>query len=150
MMLRSAAAAVSALKRSFAADRFMVARAFCAGSERQKGTVKWFDRTKGWGFIVPSGEAAVNGPNEHDIFVHYSEVREPAPLPTRAARGRRSAAPTPAPARERARPAMKTSASWAYIPTRSLWQMKICADFPLSRDRGAPRRGRGRGVLRRP
>lgn len=34
--------------------------------DRQRGTVKWFSREKGWGFIqLQSGE---------DIFVHHSDV----------------------------------------------------------------------------
>jgi len=31
------------------------------------GTVKWFDPKKGFGFIV--------GPQEQDVFVHYSQIR---------------------------------------------------------------------------
>jgi len=35
-------------------------------SDRQKGTVKWFDNAKGYGFIVsPAGE---------DVFVHYRVI----------------------------------------------------------------------------
>lgn len=36
------------------------------GMDRQRGTVKWFSREKGWGFIqLENGE---------DIFVHHSDV----------------------------------------------------------------------------
>jgi len=35
--------------------------------ERTKGTVKWFNGSKGYGFITPE-----EGP---DVFVHYSEIK---------------------------------------------------------------------------
>ena len=34
------------------------------------GTVKWFNKKKGYGFIEPEAE------NEKDIFVHISAVKE--------------------------------------------------------------------------
>ena len=35
-------------------------------SERKRGTVKWFDNAKGYGFIIdPAG---------HDVFVHYRTI----------------------------------------------------------------------------
>ena len=35
---------------------------------RTIGVVKWFNNTKGYGFITQSGEA--------DVFVHYSSIQE--------------------------------------------------------------------------
>jgi CspA family cold shock protein len=36
-------------------------------SERENGVVKWFNNTKGYGFIMRE--------NGDDVFVHYSEIR---------------------------------------------------------------------------
>ena len=39
----------------------------CIVAERQTGTVKWFNATKGYGFITPDEGS--------DVFVHYSGIR---------------------------------------------------------------------------
>jgi cold shock protein len=63
-------------------------------AERTTGTVKWFDETKGYGFITPE-----NG--DKDCFVHRSSVKNGTPLVegkrvefeiTKDERGRRAAA----------------------------------------------------------
>jgi len=36
--------------------------------ERITGTVKWFSRVKGYGFIQPDGEG------QEDVFVHFSAL----------------------------------------------------------------------------
>lgn len=44
------------------------------GANRQYGTVKWFDATKGFGFILPSTNPSL------EIFVHKSKIRFANPM----------------------------------------------------------------------
>ncbi|HOA22376.1 MAG TPA: cold-shock protein [Aggregatilineales bacterium] len=37
-------------------------------SDRIRGTVQWFNNTKGYGFIAPED-------GSKDVFVHYSEIQ---------------------------------------------------------------------------
>lgn len=37
---------------------------------RQQGTVKWFNNSKGYGFIAPATEG------EKDLFVHFSAIQD--------------------------------------------------------------------------
>jgi len=39
------------------------------GNDRALGTVQWFSRVKGYGFIRPDEQV------EGDVFVHYSSIR---------------------------------------------------------------------------
>lgn len=40
-------------------------------SDRITGTVKWFNETKGYGFIAPDG-------GSQDVFVHYTAIQSDA------------------------------------------------------------------------
>jgi CspA family cold shock protein len=39
-----------------------------AEQQRIQGTVRWFSRVKGYGFIQPDGQ-------EKDVFVHFSAIK---------------------------------------------------------------------------
>jgi CspA family cold shock protein len=39
-----------------------------AEQQRLQGTVRWFSRVKGYGFIQPDGQ-------DKDVFVHFSAIR---------------------------------------------------------------------------
>lgn len=45
----------------------------------QVGTVKWFNTTKGYGFITPDHQGSDHGHRDNksnDVFVHISEVEK--------------------------------------------------------------------------
>ncbi|MGC9335353.1 MAG: cold-shock protein [Anaerolineae bacterium] len=50
-------------------DEVMLSVGVEAGPEDglAQGTVKWFSRMKGWGFIEPDG-------GDRDVFVHYENI----------------------------------------------------------------------------
>jgi CspA family cold shock protein len=60
--------------RAFSALRSMPlntgVRAFCAEGNQIAGTVKWFNESKGFGFITP--EEPVDGVD--DVFVHFTAI----------------------------------------------------------------------------
>ncbi len=46
---------------------FLIKKKVVAMSERESGTVKWFNDAKGFGFITRTGG--------EDVFVHYRQIR---------------------------------------------------------------------------
>ena len=41
-----------------------------------RGTVKWFNETKGYGFISPTDESGESGEEVRDVFVHFSTIQQ--------------------------------------------------------------------------
>ncbi|KNC84338.1 hypothetical protein SARC_03443 [Sphaeroforma arctica JP610] len=65
-LLSTRTAGIAAVARTPAA--FTALRAYATG-ERHEGVVKWFNRTKGYGFITPEEAGAP------DLFVHHSNIQ---------------------------------------------------------------------------
>jgi len=58
---------VMPVRPAFTSSRAEVSMAIVAGDATLKGTCKWFNAEKGFGFISVDGE-------ETDVFVHHSEL----------------------------------------------------------------------------
>ena len=71
--IRAAVFRRAAVSQSILRPSFMTVRAFSeeatapASNEKQVGTVKWFDGSKGFGFIVKE--------NGEDLFVHFTAIK---------------------------------------------------------------------------
>lgn len=44
-------------------------------SKRYRGKVKWFNATKGFGFIAPDPSEEEGAVDEKDVFVHYTAIQ---------------------------------------------------------------------------